>query len=162
MANLEIPIKIDAEFLIKVVRGVTASPEFNETTSDDYKKGFFDFADALINTLEKISKSGTEEKARCGSCRGMTPQEAIEWLKAIEKKYIHGGDECFDEKRKVAINNAVNALEKQTPKKAIKSREQPIRYATFYNCPKCMGQLTFACNNYCHRCGQALDWSDAE
>lgn len=60
MAKCEIPIVIDSTFIKKVVRGVTASAEFNETTSDDYKKGFFDFAEALINTLEKISKSDAE------------------------------------------------------------------------------------------------------
>lgn len=80
----------------------------------------------------------------------MTTQEAIEWLKAIEKKYIHCGDDDFDEKRKVAINNAVNALEKQIPKK-------PIEKFPFEVCPGCdravLGHMKFCCE-----CGQKLDW----
>lgn len=60
MAKVEIPVVLDSTFIKKVVRGVTASAEFNETTLDDYKKGFFDFAETLINTLEKISKSDAE------------------------------------------------------------------------------------------------------
>jgi len=41
----------------------------------------------------------------------MNEQEAILWLKAIEDKYIHGGDEGFDEKRKMAICMGIKALE---------------------------------------------------
>lgn len=40
----------------------------------------------------------------------MTNEEAIKWLRAIEEKYIHGGDEDFDAKRKEAINLAIEAL----------------------------------------------------
>lgn len=47
----------------------------------------------------------------------MTASEAIKWLKGIDKKYIHGGDEGFDNSRKVAISTAISALEKQIPKK---------------------------------------------
>ena len=54
----------------------------------------------------------------------MTPQEAIEWLKSIKEKYIHGGDEGFDNKRKIAIDTAVNALLKQIPKKPITQFEK--------------------------------------
>ena len=41
----------------------------------------------------------------------MDNKEAIEWLKAIEEKYIHGGDERFDELRKEALDRAIKALE---------------------------------------------------
>ena len=60
MAKFEIPVVIDSTFIKNVIRGVTASAEFNETTSDDYKKGFFEFANTLINTLEKIGKSNAD------------------------------------------------------------------------------------------------------
>lgn len=43
----------------------------------------------------------------------MTEEKAIKWLKAIEKKYIHGGDEGFDEARREAIGMAIAALEAQ-------------------------------------------------
>lgn len=72
MAKFEIPVVLDSTFIKKAVRGVTASAEFNETTSDDYKKGFFDFAEALINTLEKISKSDIDEEAPCDRCKHFT------------------------------------------------------------------------------------------
>lgn len=40
----------------------------------------------------------------------MTNKEAIEWLVAIEEKYIHGGDEVFDNQRRTALHLARNAL----------------------------------------------------
>lgn len=40
----------------------------------------------------------------------MNNEEAIKWLKAIDEKYIHGGDECFDEQRHEAIKIAIKAL----------------------------------------------------
>lgn len=40
----------------------------------------------------------------------MTREEAVKWLKAIEKKYIHGGDEDFDRLRKEALQMAIKAL----------------------------------------------------
>ena len=42
--------------------------------------------------------------------REMTSEEAIEWLVAIEEKYIHGGDEGFDNQRRTALHLARNAL----------------------------------------------------
>ena len=43
----------------------------------------------------------------------MTKEEAIKWLSKINDKYIHGGDDDFDAKRKQAIAMAIKAL--QTP-----------------------------------------------
>ena len=40
----------------------------------------------------------------------MENAEAILWLKSIKDKYIHGGDEGFDRKRKEAIDCAISAL----------------------------------------------------
>ena len=42
----------------------------------------------------------------------MSDTEAIYWLQQIKEKYIHGGDECFDEKRKQAIDIAIKRLQK--------------------------------------------------
>lgn len=96
----------------------------------------------------------------------MTASEAIKWLKAIEKKYIHGGDEAFDNSRKVAISTAISALEKQIPKKVKEYKE--FEDGTFYNldfmCPVCgntvIGQPYKP--DCCKHCGQALDWGDTE
>ena len=40
----------------------------------------------------------------------MKNTEAIKWLKAIKEKYIHGGDEWYDSKRKEAIDCAITVL----------------------------------------------------
>jgi hypothetical protein len=42
----------------------------------------------------------------------MTDIEAIEWLKQISDKYIHGGDEWFDEQRCRAIEYAIECIYK--------------------------------------------------
>lgn len=42
----------------------------------------------------------------------MNDTEVIYWLQQIKEKYIHGGDECFDEKRKQAIDIAIERLQK--------------------------------------------------
>jgi hypothetical protein len=41
----------------------------------------------------------------------MTNKEAIKWLESIDEKYIHGGDEWYDEQRHEAIKTAIKALE---------------------------------------------------
>ena len=88
----------------------------------------------------------------------MTTQKTIEWLEAIEEKYIHGGDELFDQKRKIAISNAVEALEKQIPKKLVYIGIEQC-------CPVCKEGICLigddGCyGNFCGNCGQALDWSE--
>lgn len=63
----------------------------------------------------------------------MKSNEAIEWLLAIQSKYIHGGDEAYDENRKLAIKTAISALEKQIPKKRFKNEcECIVDYETLY------------------------------
>ena len=42
----------------------------------------------------------------------MSDTEAIYWLEQIKEKYIRGGDESFDEKRKKAIDIAIERLQK--------------------------------------------------
>ena len=91
----------------------------------------------------------------------MTPQEAVKWLKAIEEKYIHGGDEDFDENRKIAINTAICALKKQIPKKTTKRQYVPNGTLVYGHCPNC-DCFTKNFFKYCGNCGQALDWSGTE
>ncbi len=45
----------------------------------------------------------------------MVRSEAIEWLKSIKEKYIHGGDDFYDHQRRTAIDYAVNFLDEQKP-----------------------------------------------
>lgn len=44
----------------------------------------------------------------------MTIEEAIAWIKSIKDKYIHGGDDDFDEKRKKSLDMAIEALKVDT------------------------------------------------
>ena len=52
----------------------------------------------------------------------MTNEQAIQWLLAIKDKYIHGGDEQYDELRKEAIDTAIHALNIQ------ESLEKKVEY----------------------------------
>lgn len=55
------------------------------------------------------------------------------------------------------------AVEKQTAKKPIKSKEQKIRYVNTYYCPTCnLGFTGFNVAKWCYHCGQKLDWGDEE
>ena len=87
----------------------------------------------------------------------MTPQEAIKTFKTV----VVYAPEKYENKYYKAIMLAIEALEKQIPKKPIKSDRQEIRYTLEYDCPTCGRSFTgtgFA--DYCYHCGQALDWSD--
>lgn len=89
----------------------------------------------------------------------MTPQEAINALKQINLKRVHP---FYDWEEMLEVRDiAINALEKQIPKKPIPTEEQDIRYAMNYTCPSCGKHFTgTGIANYCYHCGQALDWSD--
>ena len=92
----------------------------------------------------------------------MTENEAIKNIKDIL-------DECTESEEAVcyvtdvdapALEMAINALEKQMPKK-------PRFYAHNYYCSVCdnlVGNNEFEWKRfkYCDLCGQKLDWSDVE
>ena len=86
----------------------------------------------------------------------MTEIEVIKQLKT-QRTFTYGSD------AKV-LGMAINALEKQIPKK-------PINYDKYYyKCPYCEQDLSVdddslyiyedTMPNYCTNCGQRLDWSD--
>lgn len=60
---------------------------------------------------------------------------------------------------------ACKALEKQIPKKGIMIGDE---YSSILSCPNCRKPIVNVWNiakyepNYCHYCGQALDWNDKE
>ena len=60
---------------------------------------------------------------------------------------------------------ACKALEKQIPKKGIMIGDD---YSSVLSCPNCRKPIVNVWNiakyepNYCHYCGQALDWSDVK
>ena len=80
----------------------------------------------------------------------MTNEEAIENL-----KYLISGD-CTDTQHDFVkeIKIAIEALEKQTPKK-------PYWEHGVWHCKSC-GLYIFSDEYFCPVCGQAIDWSDGE
>ena len=91
----------------------------------------------------------------------MTESEAVEKLKNM-RLFMQIEDEnndCkFTEDDYKANEMAINALEKQIPKKPYKDNENGI-YEKEY-CPICNRSL-FSNDRHCI-CGQAIDWSDEE
>jgi rubrerythrin len=86
----------------------------------------------------------------------MTPQEAIKTIKIaqaeVEWEYPIDYAAAFDE--------AVNALEKQIPKKLIFIKQ---KYIETYLCPNCNDFFDYAEKfNYCPNCGQRLNWKDED
>ena len=87
----------------------------------------------------------------------MTPEEAIKVLRVVLDPY----DYPFGEKSKCyqydleAINKAIEALEKQIPKKPYDIVHCPLCKIEVELQPIDTEQVT-----YCLHCGQAIDWSD--
>ena len=87
----------------------------------------------------------------------MTPEEAIKVLRVILDPY----DYPFGEKSKCyqydleAINKAIEALEKQIPKKPYDIVHCPLCKIEVELQPIDTEQIT-----YCLHCGQAIDWSE--
>lgn len=86
----------------------------------------------------------------------MNAQEALTRIK--EHRDIHFHNELNAIYITEALDMAIEALEKQIPKKPKLDNDNGI-YETEH-CPNCNRQL-FPNEHHC-RCGQALDWSDTE
>ena len=90
----------------------------------------------------------------------MTYEEAIKHFKSLQKRYTkeHNGRMC--EK----VNLALEALEKQVPKKPIiRKTEDYFGYVEYIICPNCE-KVDFGYERpcFCHHCGQALNWEVSE
>ena len=95
----------------------------------------------------------------------MTNKEAIEQLRkrlAITD-YRQQIPEYYE-----AIELAVEALEKQVPKKPIKTKiatlnksPEAISWESTYCCPRCESNLASQ-YKYCPQCGLMIDWSDED
>ena len=93
----------------------------------------------------------------------MTESEAVEKLKNM-RLFMQIEDEnndCkFTEDDYKANEIAIQALEKQIPKKPVKSENQVARYVNTYYCPICnLGITGTNIAKWCYHCGQKLDWS---
>ena len=99
----------------------------------------------------------------------MTAEKAIEQLEDLikEAESHMTGNKIDDEipiDDKTALEMAIQALEKQVPKKPYYRKEEG---AEGYACPYCNVGVTihlygggFINQEFCSNCGQALDWSD--
>ena len=113
----------------------------------------------------------------------MTENEAIEKLRAYHKcqrlqvkgiyedcneKLCDNCDLCYAQgntgEHIKSIEIAIQALEKQVPKKMIKTPHAHIDLILMYRCPSCDTEYNRFYENkkYCMECGQKLDWSEEE
>lgn len=85
----------------------------------------------------------------------MKPEEVIEVLNEILD--ILGLSHCSNLSECIAVNKAIQALEKQKPMK-------PDRLDGF-RCRNCSGKLArqtdLVRQKYCHHCGQKIEWEEA-
>ena len=89
----------------------------------------------------------------------MTESEAIKELHEIRPR---GG--IIPQKRAEAIDMAINALERQIPKKPMISYDERVK-ENWCSCGVCafgFGWKRAVHYKYCPDCGQKLDWSDEE
>ena len=90
----------------------------------------------------------------------MTESEAI---KELHKIRPIGG--IIPQKRAESIDMAINALEKQIPKKVQLRHIRKFDGFDDGECPTCGNSVSRDCDgtdNFCPDCGQKLDWSDEE
>lgn len=89
----------------------------------------------------------------------MTEQEVIGYVNSVFDEYF--GDRCVSNTNKFAIaqNVAIEALEKQIPKKPIIKTNLMTKHVSAH-CSICDTDITFYSSgeNYCHNCGQAIKW----
>lgn len=97
----------------------------------------------------------------------MEYEEAIRILKEerklYESDYCTSGDGTPDGTLMAAIDEAIEELEKQIPKKpvydeTIRKNGKKVRYHII--CPGCYSFSPGIGDEHCVRCGQAIDWSE--
>ena len=123
------------------------------------------------DTLRRVEKECQSEIDRLNNEEKqtkMTPQEAVKyWKSFLKETHDIKTRNQFDEdlvqektNQKAATKLAISALEKQIPKKPLKSDRQEIGYSLNYDCPNCGYKFAGTGSvDYCYHCGQALDWS---
>ena len=94
----------------------------------------------------------------------MTESEAIRELKQAKNRLMQNAH--MDNNRMMAFNMAIQALEKQVPRKMMKPYESGVD-EQFGLCPVCAKGWYWARRirrslKYCINCGQRLDWSDED
>ena len=80
----------------------------------------------------------------------MTSEEAREWLRSIKDKYIHGGDEAFDNARREALSMAIEALEQE-------SRWIPVSEGLPEKYGECLVMVSSFCGEIVFKCSFTTD-----
>ena len=101
----------------------------------------------------------------------MTNNEAIDKLimlkfaQALQAKAISEDGKPLEPDFEIAVNKAIDAPEKQIPKKVELFEDENCCGEIRYRCPSCKHNFSMEefelAMNYCD-CGQALDWSEEE
>lgn len=82
----------------------------------------------------------------------MDEKKVREAIETIKSNYPTSGYYMLCE----ALDIAIEALEKQLPKKPI---EHSTKFAAFYECPSC-GDVDVYGQKNCDNCGQKIKWSE--
>lgn len=95
----------------------------------------------------------------------MTNEEALKrfkWKYNLTKDYNdphwEGGERREHSEWVEQLEIAINALEKQIPKKLLNPCGRYFGKAKGGNCPCCGAHTNSITNNYCRKCGQKLLW----
>lgn len=100
----------------------------------------------------------------------MDKQEAIDWLKGMQNKpmdyaemvgapaFAYGYKFVYPDPEDYAIDEAIDALEKQIAKKPIKVDSGVNDYSFDYECPNCRKNVEED-DHHC-KCGQKLNWDE--
>ena len=86
----------------------------------------------------------------------MNEKKVREAIEIIKSNYPTSGYYMLCE----ALDTAIEALEKQLPKKPKQADEQRIRYCTTHVCPGCGKEFTGMVSEYCYHCGQRIEHDD--
>ena len=92
----------------------------------------------------------------------MTYEESIKNINALNA--MLGQKELYDAEFENALAIAIEALEKQIPKKPIiREAEDSFGYVKYILCPNCE-KVDFGHERpcFCRLCGQAIDWEISE
>lgn len=94
----------------------------------------------------------------------MTESEAIERIEkcvcASKQNQNLCNDDCKYSADKCVFSLAIQALEKQIPKKPLYIEN--LGCTALWLCPVCERRIIRSDLVYCHQCGQKLDWSDED
>ena len=93
----------------------------------------------------------------------MTESEAIEELKhSIVSYEVQNRNNITCDLTREVLNMAINALEKQIPKKPAEMKPTDKLLQEYFACPICGGWVGMDeyLNKFCAGCGQAIDWSE--